>query len=511
MDHNHNNNRQGQDHDQPPPQQQDVGAGIGIGDGIGMGDIGAGIGFGIGFGRNDIGAGIGGAGLLQGLGLGGPPPPAAAAAGGLGLGGPPADGGGIGAGLAGLGAFGPPNHPNFGLGGGGMGGGVGQGFLTRHVQQRMPPNPAQTALKLSADERSCAVEIEQAVMASSQRKAAQEEDSTLPPPLTPLKALQYAQHALVAQGTGTAPVFHALQRIHGMQDFCQHYEIDDTVAQGLESIEALMEQQPGYVLEVECDPHTHKATLVLDRKAFYPSKALLPNKKKKGATADTPPTTATSKDLDHNWRVLVRGLYYLHRACQPNLAAVRHGLTMILDCEGMDFDQNVNEELDAQLYAELEAHLPVQYQTIQAYNTASVANVWLGLCKRFHTGSGSSNTGTDAPRIERRVVERVNHHNTNTTNDRTFYGALELGCKPVDVDASRAPRRMSETYLSAKGGGGDARALEALQTKVLKRARELLEQRDRHEAKFTLTTAVEDTDAVQQEAALPFGMAAAPW
>ena len=507
MDNNNNNNNNNappqEDHDPLQQRQHEHAIGVGVGIGIGdIGDIGAGIG-GAGFGQlgDNVGAGIemGGAGLLLGLGapaaggmgagllgLGGPPPPPPPP--------PPVGVGGIGAGLAGLGAFGQPQQNAVGLGEG-----VGQGFLTSHVQQRMPSNPARTALRLSADERSCALEIEQAVAASGKRKANDDDDSALPLPLTPLTALQYAQHALVAQGTGagTAPVFHALQRMHGMQEVCQHYDIDDTVTQGLESIEALMEQQPGYVLEVECDPNTHQATLVLDRKAFYPSKALSSNNNNNNQKRSNTETTTSIQGLDQNWRVLVRGLYYLHRACQPNLAAVRHGLTVILDCEGMDLEQNVNEHLDAQLYAELEAHWPTKYQTIRAYNTATAANVWLGLCKRFHTT-------TEAPRIERRVVERA------TTNDSTYWGALEVGCQAVDVDASRAPRRISETYLPTKGGAGsDARALEVLQTKVLTRVRQLLEQRDRHEANFTLVT-TEDTSSRQEVPALPFGMAAAP-
>ena len=439
-----------------------------VGAGIGLGDIGAGIGIGIGgagFGMGDIGDGIGGAGFGFGIGIGG-----------LGL-------GGVG------GAFGFDHQAGAQAAGHNQAaiGGFAQGFLSSHFDLERLQNPAQTAMRLNEEERRCALEIEQAVAASSSMSTdsstdSSTDDSTQSLSLSPLTAMQYAQHAVIAQGN----VHQAMQRIHGMQHFQQLYEIDDTVEQGVQAVQALLEQQPGYILDVDSNPRDHESTLVMDMRAFHPAKALQQH-------TPTASHCTTSKNLHHNWSVLVRGHYYLNRACQPTLASVRQGLVMVLDCDGMEWDKNVNTELDLQLHAELGAHYPRKFQKIQAYNTASVANVWFGLCKRIHSNSNANGNGNTAVAIERVINQNQDpniHHQRNQDQDHSFYGALQLGCKAVDIDASRAPRRMSEAYLptNAQDQSSSLRRVEALQEKILTRVRELLELRHVNETQFELPT-----------------------
>jgi len=367
------------------------------------------------------------------------------------------------------------------------------------------------------DERRCAMEIKQAVQASASTNSSHDShdnhttstttsttSTDLEPltPLSPLTDMEYAQHALVAQGN----VFRAMQRIHGMQHFKKLYQIDDTVQQGCQAVQAFLEQQPAFILDVDWNSYNQEPSLVMDMRAFQPARAF--------------EYTRSNK----SWNVLVRGHYYLNKACQPTLASIRKGLLVLLDCDGMEWDTNVNTELDLQLYAELGEHYPRKFKKIKAYNTATAANMWFGLLKRTHTN-------TIIERVYNNDHHHHHHHNHHLHDlpgrpqqqqheeDYSFYSATQLGCKLVDVDANRAPRRLTETYLP---DSKNMKNLEKLERKIVTRVQELLELRDANEREFFLPTtpiapavavaaataiaaATAATTVRGREVALPFG------
>jgi hypothetical protein len=330
---------------------------------------------------------------------GGDPPPAAA----LGL------GGGVGGGmddLVDLDFFmGLENSQNS----------IGESFLTG-LSHRVQES---TSMMLSDEEKRWARELQGAVKAS-------EENNVLVDHLTDMEIVQYA---LVAEGH----VLHALQRIHTLQAFKKAYDIDDTVAQGMECIAALLDQQDGHFLDVDTNPQTQESVIVVDLQAFFPQRALQIN------------NTKCNNGADYHWKVLARGYYYLCRACTPSLASVRHGLFLVADCHGMKWD-NFDLECNKRIHAELLGAYPIRYKKVMAYHTALVANVCWGLVKRL-------------------ASDEVKQ-------------AVELGCRLVDTDAAKPPRRMAELYQQPNA--------KALRQKVLRRVGELLDERDVHEQEYQL-------------------------
>ncbi|CAB9504385.1 expressed unknown protein [Seminavis robusta] len=286
---------------------------------------------------------------------------------------------------------------------------IGDLFLSGHVSRCLQEK---TSMMLSEEELRWARELKGALEASDMADV--------------LTDMQIAQYAIVADGH----ILNALQRIHAMVAFQKEYDIDDSVAQGMECIEALLDQQDGVFLDVDTNPQTQESVIVVDVRAFNPKAALSVNRTGKGGA-------------ELHWKILARGYYYLYKAAQPSLASVRHGLFLVADCDGMGWE-NFDLESLQRIHAELFQAYPMRWKSIMAYNTGLVANVCWGLCKRLWS-------------LE-------------------FRQALELGCQLVDTDASKPPRRMAEMYQQPN--------VAAVRKKVLRRVGELLGERDENEDEY---------------------------
>jgi hypothetical protein len=287
---------------------------------------------------------------------------------------------------------------------------VGETFLQGHMTRLAE----KTSMHMSREEQRWARELKAAVEASND--------------IPHISDMQVAHQAIVHQGN----VFNALLSIKALHEFRRIYQIQDTPEEGLQTLQALSEQQPGFFLDLETNPQTQETSLVVDLQAFQPHKAL---------------AIQPGKPADHSFQVLARGVYYLHKATAPSLAAARNGLFLVVDCDNVGWD-NFHSELDQRLHAELLQHLPLQWKKIMAYSTALVASVWWGLSKRMFS--------------------------------RQFCSNLEKGCRLVDTDPSRPPRRIADMYRQPD--------LKTVQARFLRSAQQLLHIRETNEQDFSIPT-----------------------
>lgn len=285
---------------------------------------------------------------------------------------------------------------------------LGETFLSAHMTRIAQD----TSMQLTEEERRWTQELKAAVDASEDVKS--------------LTDMELAQQALTHNGH----VLNALLSIKSMQEFRKMYGIDDTKEQGLQCLQALFDQQDAMFLEIDLNPQTQEASIVVDVREFCPRKAT---------------AIIEGKPADHSWTTLVRGYYYLSRVAQPSLASIRHGLFLVVDCDGVGWS-NFDNELDQRLHAELLSHLPMNYKKTMCYGTAMVSNIWWGLTKRLWS--------------------------------EQFRNVLELGCKLVDTDPSRPPRRLATMYRQPD--------LETVRRKMERRAMELLQTRENNDEEFTL-------------------------
>lgn len=128
-----------------------------------------------------------------------------------------------------------------------------------------------------------------------------------------LNDMWYAQYAIVSQGD----IDDALKRVRHMQKFRIQYKIQNTMECAMEIIEAMLKQQPGFLLSI--DVARMESVNVLDFGAFNPKKALHIERAPDG------------NGMIDNWRTVVAGIYFMKYIAQPSLCVVRTGLLQLMD------------------------------------------------------------------------------------------------------------------------------------------------------------------------------------
>jgi hypothetical protein len=273
------------------------------------------------------------------------------------------------------------------------------------VQEETDPT-----MRITDEERQWALEIKRAVEGSDEIKN--------------LNDMVYAHHAIVARGN----LEQALQSIERIQLFREHYKVDHSVEQGVQFLQALMDQQPGFLLNIDIDLDRQEAINAFDCGPYDPKAAF-------GTTG-----------VHDNWRVFCCGAYYVKFASQPNFAVIRNGLLELVDFGDFSW-ANFSPETSIRFMDEWMRYYPMKMSGLLMYNTGSVANMILSLTKPLMSQSQKN--------------------------------ALQLGCQVMEQDGSCNPnRRLKEFYLQPTP--------EFAQEFLLERARILLTTRQYHEASFRL-------------------------
>lgn len=263
------------------------------------------------------------------------------------------------------------------------------------------------------EERQWALEIKQAVNEAQH--------------LEPLSDFDCVHMAMITRGNTPEALF----RVQGMQEFRREYGVDSSLRQGAEVLERTMHLMPGFLLHLDNCPDTNEGILVWDASIFKPALLLSPSKE---------------HGVDYYWKTYVVTCYYLYIICQPDLASIREGLTLILDCGRVEWD-NVSMDFEKRMHDELRAYYPLKWKKILAYNTATIANVGWSLYKQF-----------------------MNPHMRN---------CLQLGCQIICPDPTvSSPTYLYELFLQP--------SLEESQFNILRRAVDLLTIRAENVRSFKL-------------------------
>lgn len=283
-----------------------------------------------------------------------------------------------------------------------------------HATSASPTNairePVDPTMELSATERQWALEVKRAVLEDEELMA--------------LTDFEYAQHAIVAEGN----LPEALFRIGRMQDFRQHYKVEQTVEQGLELLLGLMQQQPGFLLHVDVS-QDHDSINVIDIGMFDPNVAL-----------------ATDANGKENWRTFICGVYYMKYCAQPAFANIRNGFFALADFGDLN-NFNFKPEAQQRLFDEILRSYPYKWKHFLAYNTGYVANIKMGLAKALMS--------------------------------KKMRNVVQLGCHIEESEESRNPtQRLRDFYLLPN--------LEEAYKSLLVKAHALLERRTHNERTFRL-------------------------
>lgn len=255
----------------------------------------------------------------------------------------------------------------------------------------------------------------------------------------------YAQYAIITKGN----LQEALRRITTIQAFRKNYKITNTVDQAVFYINALMDQQPGFVLNLNVDLTRQESVNCYDVGCFHPKVAMGITTSTNNST--TRNTRTSSEDQTtiipyDNWQVCLGGVYYLKYSCQPTMSVIRNGFMELIDFGDYEWE-NFSLEAQERLFGELLSDYPMFEKHLLAYNTGYIANIAFGLAKSILP--------------------------------ETMRNSIHLGCQIIEPEESRSPtRRLRDFYLQPTP--------EVAQKNLLERARLLVALRLHNEQVFRL-------------------------
>lgn len=246
--------------------------------------------------------------------------------------------------------------------------------------------------------------------------------------LRPLSDMEYAQHALASEGN----IDQALRRIEHMQWCKEEYKIDDTPEQGRQCMMELMRAHPGFFLQLDIDFDTGEGIVATDVGAYYPSRSLK--------------CSPTDRVMEQNWKIHIKGQYYLLRCLNPSLQSIREGFFILWEASTMGH-ANFDSTYSKRLHEEMRHHYPTQYKKCMIYNPSAEAHVLFAMAK-------VAGMPSKLPMV------------------------VEFGCQVHLTDPSRPKMTLRELYLQPN--------LEETTNRMLMRAHELLTSRSENERTFRL-------------------------
>jgi CRAL/TRIO domain len=168
---------------------------------------------------------------------------------------------------------------------------------------------------------------------------------------------EYLHHALIAKDK----VDKALTRIHRLETFRREHGISTqvTAEDAMQVIRKFEASSPGMILSFGKQETTYLSTWNYSQ--FYPSKY--------------------NQDPEE-WKNCFAAFYYLFDAMQPDVAAIRSGIVMVCEVEGLGW-KNFSLEMEkhaAHLYQDA---YPIRIQNMTMLHSRMVFKAMYALCKPF--------------------------------------------------------------------------------------------------------------------------------
>ncbi|CAB9497092.1 expressed unknown protein [Seminavis robusta] len=152
----------------------------------------------------------------------------------------------------------------------------------------------------------------------------------------------------------------ALDTAYKMQCFREELKIIDTAQDGLDTILAFMNLQPGFLLELTYLPFHGTYSWSCDYEKLNPS------------------VVRTREQ----WRTFQGGFYYMMRCAATDFHSIRTGLATLSECEGMG-SHNFDIKLFEKAVHELWSFYPARYKETVWLHTPSFANFCYSMLRKI--------------------------------------------------------------------------------------------------------------------------------
>ena len=216
-----------------------------------------------------------------------------------------------------------------------------------------------------------------------------------------LNDFQCAQLALLEHDSYDA----ALQRALHLQSFRKEYGVIDTYEAGKRSLKTFIESFPKHWLSFSF--HREKGSYVFcyNMKEFNPRLLNTPDKLNNFMTAN----------------------YYMLNCLTVDMSSIRQGSSVMAECSGYDWTQNIDIELYKKVFRELVVAYPIRLANHKHFNSGVLVNILYSMTKRIF------------PAHIRETFEVGNHLDDGQTLDEIFL------VPTVESASERVLKRLAET------------------------------------------------------------------
>ena len=175
--------------------------------------------------------------------------------------------------------------------------------------------------------------------------------------------LEYLHHAVIAKDQ----VHKALKRIKRMQKFKDDYgiKLDGSYEEGMRDITAFLAAHPGFVLSLAVLPQDQSIVLCCDYGNFQAS-------------------SHHTRFDDENFAITLRGWFYFGQASQSNLAAMRAGVSTIVDVQGTSW-RNFSLEMERRAAALYSHAYPIRIRQMVEMNCNIIVRAFFQFAALFQS------------------------------------------------------------------------------------------------------------------------------
>jgi hypothetical protein len=196
-------------------------------------------------------------------------------------------------------------------------------------------------MEMTNEERSWAMTVKAAVESS--------ED------ICPLPDLEYVQFALISRGN----LEEAMERIRGLQEFRQEYNINDNLEEGNEILHKFVKHyHPGCILTVAYNDVDDNFVFIYDRSQLRYDSLRLPEE----------------------WRIAFGAIFYINHMMSQDVKAMREGSIFIAECEGVT-RHRLSFNAISTFWHHFLHHYPMKYKEIKFFHTNVITNLSFSMMK----------------------------------------------------------------------------------------------------------------------------------
>ncbi|CAB9510753.1 expressed unknown protein [Seminavis robusta] len=170
---------------------------------------------------------------------------------------------------------------------------------------------------------------------------------------------EYAKLAICC--SASQKVEQIVEICYKLQAFRDLYSLKETMEDATTTLRSFFFHQPGLLMDV----------------------SYIPSEKCYTSSSDMAKMNFDRVQTDEEWRAFQGGCYYWIRSMESDFTAIRNGIIVLNECEGMSMMRNFNVVAQERAVHELWAYYPARHKESVWLNAPTAATLFYGILKRI--------------------------------------------------------------------------------------------------------------------------------